>query len=89
MGSRPPRSQAGSWNDSGPADRLAKAATPAPFSGRSHFGVRLADDLARLQQALAARYAVDRAVGSGGMATVYLGHDRKHDRTIAKDGRTE
>ena len=43
----------------------------------------MADDLARLQQALAARYEVDRAIGSGGMATVYLAHDRKHDRSVA------
>ncbi len=43
----------------------------------------MADDLARLQQALAAHYAVNRAIGSGGMATVYLAHDRKHDRPVA------
>ena len=28
-------------------------------------------------------YAVERELGSGGMATVYLAHDRKHDRKVA------
>jgi serine/threonine-protein kinase len=29
------------------------------------------------------RYAVERELGRGGMATVYLAHDRKHDRKVA------
>ena len=33
--------------------------------------------------ALADRYAVERVLGSGGMATVYLARDRKHDRQVA------
>ena len=37
----------------------------------------------RLRSALADRYAVDREVGRGGMATVYLAHDVKHDRQVA------
>jgi serine/threonine protein kinase/Flp pilus assembly protein TadD len=37
----------------------------------------------RLRSALADRYAVDREVGRGGMATVFLGHDLKHDRRVA------
>lgn len=37
----------------------------------------------RLQSALADRYAVEREVGRGGMATVYLAHDLKHDRSVA------
>jgi hypothetical protein len=28
-------------------------------------------------------YAVERELGTGGMATVYLAHDRKHDRKVA------
>ena len=36
-----------------------------------------------LTSALSARYRVDRAVGSGGMATVYLAQDLKHDRAVA------
>ena len=36
-----------------------------------------------LSAALAQRYALQRVLGKGGMATVYLGHDRKHDRAVA------
>src|SRR6185437_8710393 len=37
----------------------------------------------RFQSTLADRYAVEREVGRGGMATVYLAQDRKHDRQVA------
>jgi eukaryotic-like serine/threonine-protein kinase len=43
----------------------------------------LADDLARLQRALAERYTIQREVGRGGMATVYLAEDVKHHRPVA------
>jgi Tol biopolymer transport system component/tRNA A-37 threonylcarbamoyl transferase component Bud32 len=33
--------------------------------------------------ALADRYRIDRELGKGGMATVYLAHDLKHDREVA------
>jgi eukaryotic-like serine/threonine-protein kinase len=36
-----------------------------------------------LQAALADRYRVERELGEGGMATVYLAHDLKHDRKVA------
>ena len=37
----------------------------------------------RLQAALSDRYAIERPIGSGGMATVYLARDLKHDREVA------
>ena len=37
----------------------------------------------RLAAALADRYRVERHIGEGGMATVYLAHDLKHDRKVA------
>jgi len=37
----------------------------------------------RLKTALADRYAIDREIGSGGMATVYLAEDLKHHRDVA------
>src|SRR5512147_1859571 len=33
--------------------------------------------------ALAERYRIERELGHGGMATVYLAHDLKHDRKVA------
>jgi len=41
------------------------------------------DLLARLTSALADRYRIEREVGAGGMATVFLAHDVKHDRPVA------
>ena len=43
----------------------------------------MADSLARLTTALAARYQIERELGAGGMATVYLAEDLKHDRRVA------
>ncbi|HTT66957.1 MAG TPA: protein kinase, partial [Gemmatimonadales bacterium] len=37
----------------------------------------------RLSAALADRYRIERELGQGGMATVYLAHDLRHDRPVA------
>lgn len=39
--------------------------------------------LETLQAALADRYQIDREIGSGGMATVYLARDLRHQREVA------
>ncbi|HEY6207520.1 MAG TPA: protein kinase [Gemmatimonadales bacterium] len=39
--------------------------------------------LDRLKAALADRYRIERELGAGGMASVYLAHDVKHDRKVA------
>jgi hypothetical protein len=39
--------------------------------------------VAALNSALAGRYAIEREVGAGGMATVYLARDLRHDRYVA------
>jgi len=44
----------------------------------------LTDNLrSRLAESLVGRYRVDREVGRGGMATVFLAQDQKHDRKVA------
>jgi len=37
----------------------------------------------RLSTALQDRYRIERELGQGGMAVVYLAHDLKHDRRVA------
>ncbi|HEX3235799.1 MAG TPA: serine/threonine-protein kinase [Gemmatimonadales bacterium] len=46
-------------------------------------GATVMDQVDRLRAALADRYELDREIGSGGMAHVYLAHDRQHDRDVA------
>ena len=41
------------------------------------------DLLTRLKAALADRYTIERELGSGGMAIVFLAQDLKHDRSVA------
>src|SRR5216110_1537981 len=41
------------------------------------------DAPARLRQAMADRYPIERPLGRGGMATVYLARDVKHQRQVA------
>src|SRR5262245_65291528 len=39
--------------------------------------------LANVRSSLADRYRIERQLGAGGMATVYLAGDLKHDREVA------
>jgi len=43
----------------------------------------VAEGLPRLKASLAGRYTIERELGRGGMATVYLAKDLKHDRPVA------
>jgi serine/threonine-protein kinase len=43
----------------------------------------MSNELDRLTEALAKRYAIEREIGQGGMATVYLARDLRHDRPVA------
>ena len=43
----------------------------------------MSDPIERLKTALSDRYTIEREIGGGGMATVYLARDLKHDRKVA------
>ena len=43
----------------------------------------MSDAITRLNAALEGRYAIERELGEGGMATVYLADDLKHERKVA------
>src|SRR5687767_6992173 len=43
----------------------------------------MSDTQTRLTAALASRYKVERKIGAGGMATVFLAHDVRHERDVA------
>src|SRR5215217_855730 len=43
----------------------------------------MSDTLERFQRALGARYVLERELGQGGMATVFLARDERHGRRVA------
>ena len=43
----------------------------------------MTDPFDRLAAALSDRYRLERELGAGGMATIYLAQDLKHDRQVA------
>ena len=43
----------------------------------------MSDPVSRLNAALEGRYSIERELGEGGMATVYLADDLKHERKVA------
>jgi eukaryotic-like serine/threonine-protein kinase len=43
----------------------------------------MTEPVERLRAAIADRYSLEDELGAGGMATVYLAHDLRHDRDVA------
>src|SRR5690242_10649996 len=57
----------------------------APAADEPHIGSPppMTQNRSRLAAALADHYRIERELGAGGMATVYLAQDLKHDRKVA------
>ena len=64
-----------------PAAPPVAAAEPTPNAGPRAADARA--ELKRFRSAVADRYRIEREIGRGGMATVYLARDPKHDRQVA------
>ena len=62
---------------------MSAAVGPQPDSPQPQETWHVEDTLTRLESALAGRYRIDREIGRGGMATVYLADDLKHHRQVA------
>ena len=50
---------------------------------RGSLNLAMTTPFSQLTDSLAGRYALERELGRGGMATVYLARDLKHDRNVA------
>jgi len=59
------------------------AATPTDPGVPPRTGTTEVGEVARVRKALAGEYAIERVLGEGGMATVYLALDPKHHRKVA------
>lgn len=63
--------------------RLARDSIPAEIASSPSREIPLPDAPSPLWSALTDRYRLERELGRGGMATVYLVHDLRHDREVA------
>src|SRR5215208_4489155 len=61
-----------------PAPLILSAFSPEGVESRPMTGLS-----GELASALAGRYTIERELGRGGMATVYLAKDLRHDRPVA------
>ena len=69
------------WLRMDPDVRSAAQAPAVPEAGGGHR--TMADPVAALREGLRDRYAFERELGRGGMATVWLARDLRHDRPVA------
>ncbi len=66
-----------------PRSTLAQSGIPSEIQSSPSREIQLVDAPSPLWSALTDRYRLERELGRGGMATVYLVHDLRHDRQVA------
>ena len=66
-----------------PTQSRSPGATIGDAVSPNKYDASTADPIERLNAALEGRYVVERELGRGGMATVYLAKDARHDREVA------
>ena len=79
------RGAAGPANETSAHHRAPRRTVPAASPLSYSFPMPATTDQVpeRLRAALAERYTLEREIGRGGMATVYLARDKKHGRAVA------
>ena len=65
------------------AATLTVKGAPCGRTRLRHILTPMSDPITRLNAALEGRYAIERELGEGGMATVYLADGIKHERQVA------
>src|SRR4051812_17370326 len=65
-----------------PSSRSGHGSGLAPSVCQGHLSA-MVDVPGDLKSSLADRYRIEREIGAGGMATVYLAHDVRHGRAVA------
>ncbi len=75
--------QRGSFPSTPPTDLHSPSSLPPLAAGPTVLCRRMDDVFRRVVAALSADYRVEREIGRGGMATVYLARDRRLDRQVA------
>jgi len=70
------------WPDR-PSAGIFSVSCPPPVTRECRDAAAYPSVIDRLTTALADRYRLERELGAGGMATVYLAQDLKHDRHVA------
>jgi serine/threonine-protein kinase len=67
----------------GLVERIRASLAPDPVSSAKPEAPALEAHVEAFRRAIADRYRIEREIGRGGMATVYLAHDIRHERRVA------
>ncbi len=83
MSQTPPQIDVGAGDKSTPFSGRDRPSDGLPVSPIKAQILVVSSQTERVNTALAGRYRIERHLGAGGMATVYLAEDLKHDRKVA------